>query len=126
VTRGDQSIVVSYRDPQGEVDLSTLRVLVNGADRTGQFQATPTATWRPQPGEQGLTEGQNVIVASIRTWPDTWLLPLRLSWLTPRLARRGEGLPLPWNRVLSPSASPPRRAPLNTRSVGLRDLTQFG
>ena len=95
VTRRDQGIEITYQDPRGELDISTFRVLVNGVDRTGQFQVSPNgATWRPAPRRAGepsrdaglerlspetqtggltaqeqqpvLTEGQNTIVASIK------------------------------------------------------------
>ena len=95
VTREDQAISITYRDPRDELDPSTFRVFVNGVDRTRQFQVTPSgATWRPQPRrgieslrdgglerqsaeveargvgiadlQPVLTEGQNSIVASIK------------------------------------------------------------
>jgi protein involved in polysaccharide export with SLBB domain len=48
VTREDQGISIIFRDPRDELDLNTFQVLVNGIDRTQQFQITPSgATWRP-------------------------------------------------------------------------------
>jgi protein involved in polysaccharide export with SLBB domain len=96
VTREDQPVNITFRDPRDELDLSTFRVFINGVDRTRQFQVSPSgATWRPQPRRgpseavrdltlerQGreiearalgiaelqpvLTEGQNTVVASIK------------------------------------------------------------
>jgi polysaccharide export outer membrane protein len=92
VTRQDQGIIITFRDPRDELDASSFRVFVNGIDQTSEFQVTTNgATWKPQPGgrqEPGLQtaldnqrsdaegrmqgsrailrEGQNVIVASIR------------------------------------------------------------
>jgi len=89
VTREDQGVAITFRDPRDELDLNSFRVFVNAVDRTSEFQVTPGgATWRPaqrrgseigreqtrdsmperQPAEaqSALTEGQNTIVASIK------------------------------------------------------------
>ncbi|HSB73168.1 MAG TPA: SLBB domain-containing protein [Candidatus Methylomirabilis sp.] len=48
ITRDDPSVVITYADPRNELDLSSLRIFVNGVDRTREFQATQGgATWRP-------------------------------------------------------------------------------
>jgi len=50
VTREDQGVIVTYRDPRGELDLNSLQVFINGVDRTREFQVSQTeATWRPRP-----------------------------------------------------------------------------
>lgn len=49
VTREDQGITITFRDPREDVDLGSFHVLVNGVDRTRQFQVTPSgANWRPE------------------------------------------------------------------------------
>jgi protein involved in polysaccharide export with SLBB domain len=51
ITRDDPSVVISYSDPRNELDLSSLRVFVNGVDRTREFQVSQSgATWRPDAG----------------------------------------------------------------------------
>jgi len=48
VTREDQAVVITFRDARDELDLSTLRVWVNGVDLTKSFQVTPAgAVWQP-------------------------------------------------------------------------------
>jgi protein involved in polysaccharide export with SLBB domain len=151
VTREDQGIDITYQDSRGELDVGTFRVFVNGVDRTSQFQVTPTgATWRPQPrsapdrraaaGSQGggvqetgpvLTEGQNVIVASIRnasgnmaTTSAAFVLDTS-TLLATRAAPRS-----PLERAFLQPPSPPlteveRRGAPTTPPIS-RDLVQFG
>jgi polysaccharide biosynthesis/export protein len=48
ITRDDPTISIIYSDPRNELDLTSLRVFVNGTDRTSEFQVdSSTATWRP-------------------------------------------------------------------------------
>lgn len=150
VTRADQAISITYRDSQGELDLNTFRVLVNGVDRTSLFQLTPTAaTWRPQARpapeagretaleQQGvaarsiLTEGQNVIVATIKNLAGnlaTTSAAFVLDTSTFVTMRGGPRSPLEQAFLRPPS--PPlteteRRGP-PSGPVVFRDLTQFG
>jgi protein involved in polysaccharide export with SLBB domain len=160
VTRRDQGIDITYQDPRGELDLNTFQVLINGVDATRQFQVTPAeATWRPQPrgglaaGQEAtpeqqrpgiesrgariqeaqpvLTEGQNVILASIKnvsgnmaTTSAAFVLDTS-TLLTTRVAPRS-----PLERAfLQPPSPPPteveRRGTPTPPSVS-RDLVQFG
>jgi len=150
-TREDQAISITYRDPQGELDLNTFRVLINGADRTSLFQVTPTgATWRPQPrsapdrraaaGGQGggvqetgpvLTEGQNVIVASIKNLAGnlaTTSAAFVLDTSTFLATRGGPRSPLEqaFLRPPSPPLTETERRGTPTGPAIFRDLMQFG
>jgi protein involved in polysaccharide export with SLBB domain len=95
VTREDLTIAISYRDTRDELDLATLRVFINGVDRTRNFQPSASgASWQATArraqdavrdlalegqsaqleaqaavageAQRVLTEGQNTIVASIK------------------------------------------------------------
>jgi polysaccharide export outer membrane protein len=69
VTRDDPAVSVTFSDPRNELDLSTFRGLINGVDRTAEFQLFQSgATWRPtprRPGERTVrdaaTERQNLL-----------------------------------------------------------------
>jgi protein involved in polysaccharide export with SLBB domain len=133
VTQGDQGIVISYQDPQAALDLSTFRVSVNGADRTGQFQVTPSgATWRPQGiGTQpGLTEGRNIIAASIKNVagvPATASSTFVLDTSARQVARTAPLSPLEQGFLRPPSApfAETGRRAMAGPSIS-RDLVQFG
>ncbi|MBI4242097.1 MAG: SLBB domain-containing protein [Candidatus Rokubacteria bacterium] len=149
VTREDQGVVITYRDPRDELDLSTLRVFINGVDRTREFQVTPGgASWRPQTGapekgreaareQQGaevqpvLTEGQNTIVASIKnlsgnlaTTSAAFVLDTS-TILATRVAPRS----LLEQSFLRPPSPPPTETVRRGTPTGpqiSRDLFQFG
>lgn len=62
VTRDDQQIVITFRDPRDEIDITSFRVWVNGVDRTREFQVTSNgATWVPQP-RRGLEPGRESLM----------------------------------------------------------------
>ena len=58
VTRENQQIVINFRDPRDELDLTSFRVLINGVDRTKEFQVTSSgATLQGKPGSQTTSSG---------------------------------------------------------------------
>ena len=156
VTQEAQRIVINFRDPRDELDLTSFRVWVNGVDRTKEFQATSSsATWQPQPGRvfestqggqltgttgttgttgmtgQGLGDGQNTIVASIKnlsgnvaTTSSAFIVDLSVLLTTRSIPRS------PLERgFLQPPSPPPteqtkRRAP--SEPTISRDLVQYG
>lgn len=57
VTREDQAVVITFRDSRDELDLSSLRVWVNGADHTKSFRTAQSgAVWQPT-GRSGVGGG---------------------------------------------------------------------
>ncbi len=143
VTREDQGITITFRDARQELDLSTLRILINGVDRTREFQTSPSgATWRPQarrPVEIGrrdepqlaLIEGQNTIVASIKNLAGnlaTTSAAFVLDTSTVLAARPVPRSPLEQIFLRAPSPSPAEagRGGVPTSPPISRDLIQFG
>ncbi len=145
VTRQDMTVTINFQDPRGELDLHTLQVLINGTDRTQEFQVSAnSATWNPQSPRTGgvtlgagaqsqsvLVQGQNIIVATIKnangnlaTTSSAFIFDTS-TLLAPQAAPRS-----PLERAfLQPPPPPPsgsvRRAAPGNPPVS-RDLTQFG
>jgi protein involved in polysaccharide export with SLBB domain len=135
VTRVDPPISITFSDTRNELDLSTLRIFLNGVDRTADFDVTPAgARLRPAAavtGEPLLREGPNSVVASIKNLAGNTgaaSAAFVLDTTTALLTRPGTPSPLEEAFALAPSqpsseltsrATPPP-APVS------RQLTQFG
>ena len=138
ITRDDPTVAITYTDPRNELDLSSLRISVNGVDRAREFQVTQSgATWRPDLQRTAsdqqpiLVEGQNVIIASIKNLPGN-LATASSAFILDRstlLATR----PVPRSPLERSFLQPPTPAPSETVQraaptgpVISRDLIQFG
>lgn len=65
ITTRTPKIAIAFNDGRLGLDVSTLRVMINGADRTALFEVTTSGATLQAKGD-ALQDGQNVIVATIK------------------------------------------------------------
>jgi protein involved in polysaccharide export with SLBB domain len=135
VTRDDHPISIAFSDARNELDLQTLRIFVNGVDRTAGFDVTPAgAKLRAGAGvsaEPLLREGANSVVASIKNLAGNTgaaSAGFVLDTTTVLLTRPGTPSPLEEAFAAAPSQPSPE---LPSRAIPppapvSRQLTQFG
>jgi protein involved in polysaccharide export with SLBB domain len=135
ITRLDQPIVITFSDARNELDLTSLRVFVNGVDRTNDFEVAPTGArlraTAVTSAEPLFIDGPNAVVASIKNLPGNVgaaSAAFVLDTTTVLLTRPGARSTLEEAFATAPSQPAPE---LSTRAVPRpapvsRELTQFG